>query len=167
MAKDLEKIMDSILNKRRNLEAELKEIDDVLRRMAKIAGVLLSDLLDTRCSDSETAPPQAESDLELANAKRISDDELVEFVLKLIDDDLGEEKDAEEIYKALLHAGFSPGGADARKNLTTRLWRITQKEGSPIERADSGKYKKRAPKYEDFSDPDGVNFIFGSNIIDR
>ncbi|MBE7619289.1 hypothetical protein GL297_06540 [Komagataeibacter sp. FXV2] len=152
MSKAVENIVDSILSKRRDLEIQLKEIDDVLCRMAKIAGIPLSDLIGVERPDNESAQPQEDSDPELANAKRISDDELVQFVITMINDEIwGDEIDADEIYKALRRDGFSPGGVvDARKNLTTRLWRITQKEDSPIERADSGKYKKRVSKDKEF-----------------
>ncbi|WP_133258740.1 hypothetical protein [Novacetimonas cocois] len=158
MTKTVENIVDSILSKRRDLENQLKEIDDVLCRMAKIAGIALSDLMGVGRPDNASAQPQEDSDPESVNAKRISDDELVQFVITMIDDGIWDDEiDADEIYKALRRDGFSPGGTDARKNLTTRLWRITQKEDSPIERADSGKYKKRTPKEKEFSDVNTIN----------
>lgn len=108
------------------LRNEVKDLEEFLKAAEKYANIA-DHKEDTSCE-----------------AKRISQDELEAFVVNLLDKG---PKDIIGIMNALESEGFDIGGANKRKNLATRLWRIYSQKNSFIKR-DDGIYMKRKDNIE-------------------
>lgn len=122
------------LNRKRRLEIELAEVNAFLHSVARFSGQSYENLLKMPTEELEVY-----DDIPTTGMIRISERDLSQFLFRMIQEH--GPMDAEAILDALFRYGFDPGGADKRKNLTTRLWRIIKLNIGIYKDDYDGKYK--------------------------
>lgn len=122
------------LSRKKRLEMELAEVNAFLYSVARFSGHSYEDLIKIPNEDLETY-----DDIPTTGMTRISERDLGQLLFNLLRD-YGP-MDAEVILETLFRHGFDPGGADKRKNLTTRLWRIVKSNIGIYKDENDGCYK--------------------------
>ncbi|WP_143412411.1 hypothetical protein [Gluconobacter sp. DsW_056] len=130
--------MENIANRRRKLQAEMAELDKMLYDLSKYSEVSIETIFKYLDDIYNNEVDDTPSD----GLQRISEKELESFVIHFIQ--MNGPMDVDSILHLLRVHGYDAGGADKRKNLNTRLWRIT-KENNPINKREDGFYIVNMP----------------------
>ncbi|MFT9068608.1 MAG: hypothetical protein ABF420_11265 [Acetobacter syzygii] len=138
MASPLEIALKNAIAERKKITDRLKDLNDFLEQTSRLSGIPLKDLLYSREEDEFTVDVSDEDDL-VDSGERISQDDLERLILELIFSSPFGLSSVDEIMDELKKRGYDPGGQNKRKNLTTRIWRISEKKKTII-RVRDGEY---------------------------
>lgn len=118
------------------LEKKLNERHKFIKKLSELSGISVDEMYNFYIE--KNIDDENEDDI-IDSGRKISQEELEKFVLQIILCSKHDQCNVETILENLKINGFDPGGANKRKNLTTRLWRLSEKNKN-IVRLDDGIY---------------------------